>query len=268
MQAILITTDFSEESDRAVRVGCVFARALDLPIRLFHVIDAQDESWTKARESLQRIVDSVRNEDLECNFSMAEFMPNTRILDEAASADVRMLVMGTSGRSGIARTVRGSFTERALRGARGPVVSVNLTAAIPGKIETILVAADGSPPAYAALGEVVRLSPKLGTRRLIVAYATDEARIPDAAPFDPRQWVANATESGIDVEVEIARKPPAEFILSVAEKHGVDLIAAGTHGRSGLRRAVLGSVAETVLRRAPCPVLTKRVSSDASPSPK
>ena len=49
---------------------------------------------------------------------------------------------------------------------------------------------------------------------------------------------------------------PAEEIVQYAREHAIDLIVMGTHGREGVMRAVLGSVAETVVRRAPCPVLT------------
>jgi nucleotide-binding universal stress UspA family protein len=49
---------------------------------------------------------------------------------------------------------------------------------------------------------------------------------------------------------------PAEEIVQYAHDHGIDLIVMGTHGREGVMRIVLGSVAETVVRRAPCPVLT------------
>lgn len=49
---------------------------------------------------------------------------------------------------------------------------------------------------------------------------------------------------------------PAGEIVRVAEEEGVDLIVMGTHGRTGLRRLLMGSVAEAVLRRSPCPVFT------------
>ena len=49
---------------------------------------------------------------------------------------------------------------------------------------------------------------------------------------------------------------PAEEIVQFAHEHAIDLIVMGTHGREGVMRVVLGSVAETVVRRAPCPVLT------------
>jgi nucleotide-binding universal stress UspA family protein len=60
----------------------------------------------------------------------------------------------------------------------------------------------------------------------------------------------------VSVQVRVAVGKPAEQILRVACEAGADLIAMGTHGRTGWRHAVLGSVAEAVLRQAPCPVVT------------
>lgn len=61
---------------------------------------------------------------------------------------------------------------------------------------------------------------------------------------------------GIEVETEIRNGDPAETILAVADERDVDLIVCGTHGRSGVRRQLLGSVAERVVRHASQPVLT------------
>jgi nucleotide-binding universal stress UspA family protein len=58
--------------------------------------------------------------------------------------------------------------------------------------------------------------------------------------------------------------PAADEILRMAREGGFDLVVMGTHGRTGLKRALLGSVAENVVRRAPCPVLTVRQPTEAS----
>jgi nucleotide-binding universal stress UspA family protein len=57
-------------------------------------------------------------------------------------------------------------------------------------------------------------------------------------------------------EVEVAAGSPAEAIIHMAHERGADLIVMGTHGRKGLHHMLLGSVAEKVVRLAPCPVLT------------
>ncbi len=69
-----------------------------------------------------------------------------------------------------------------------------------------------------------------------------------------RDLVANAFQG--PWEVEVALGPPADTIVRVAQERGADLIVMSTHGRTGLQHVLLGSVAEKVVRLAPCPVLT------------
>jgi nucleotide-binding universal stress UspA family protein len=66
------------------------------------------------------------------------------------------------------------------------------------------------------------------------------------------------TEPGVRIERRLDDGVPAEMIVNAAQETGCDLIVMGTHGRTGLRRLLVGSVAEHVLRQAPCPVLTVR----------
>ena len=74
-------------------------------------------------------------------------------------------------------------------------------------------------------------------------------------------------DSGVAVTYLILEGDPAEVIVDVAREHGCDLIVMGTHGRGGLGRLVLGSVAEQVIRHAPCPVLTVKGPRPAAESP-
>jgi len=69
----------------------------------------------------------------------------------------------------------------------------------------------------------------------------------------------------VPVQVKVAVGRPAEEILRVAREEKVDLIVMGTHGRTGLRHLLLGSVAEAVTRHAPCPVFTVRIGFEATP---
>ncbi len=64
----------------------------------------------------------------------------------------------------------------------------------------------------------------------------------------------------VPMEYKLAKGDPATAIIKVAEETACDLIVLGTHGRTGLRRVLMGSVAEHVLRSAPCPVLVVRGS--------
>jgi nucleotide-binding universal stress UspA family protein len=66
------------------------------------------------------------------------------------------------------------------------------------------------------------------------------------------------TAGGLEGEVVVVRGVPFQEILDTAKKQQVDLIIMGTHGRTGLQHMLLGSVAEKVVRLAPCPVLVVR----------
>ena len=70
--------------------------------------------------------------------------------------------------------------------------------------------------------------------------------------------VARAHAAGATAESLVVEGTPADALLEVAAERGADLIAIGTHGRRGLRRLLVGSVAESVVRRSPVPVVVVR----------
>ncbi len=91
------------------------------------------------------------------------------------------------------------------------------------------------------------------------ATAADET-----ATFE--QWKAEAERlSGLPVSTVLLSSPAADAIVGFARDDATDLLVMGTHGRGGLRHAVAGSVAEEVVRAAPCPVLVARAGPVADP---
>jgi universal stress protein A len=72
------------------------------------------------------------------------------------------------------------------------------------------------------------------------------------------EWTAGAAAAGLEVRWVVCPGVPHEEIVSAATRERADLIVLGTHGRGGLDRALLGSVADRVIRLAPCPVLSVR----------
>jgi nucleotide-binding universal stress UspA family protein len=142
------------------------------------------------------------------------------------------------------------------------------------KIRTILHPTDFSELSRGAFHLACRLAHDLGARLVLlhvaqppVVTALELVNVsPEAGPDDWReqlerrlQWLDPACE-GVHVERWLEEGEPVREILRVARECCADLIVMGTHGRSALGRLVLGSVAEEVLRRAPCPVLTVKGS--------
>jgi nucleotide-binding universal stress UspA family protein len=83
----------------------------------------------------------------------------------------------------------------------------------------------------------------------------------DTAQTELRDFAVTHLQDAVPVQVHIAVGKPAEEIVRVAQEEGVDLVVMGTHGRTGVRHLLLGSVAEDVTRHAPCPVFTVRIAA-------
>lgn len=141
----------------------------------------------------------------------------------------------------------------------------------------ILVATDFSPASAPALDEAMRLAGATGAELIIVhayeppAPAAFEGYVAPPSTYD--QWdealrtstesslqvlAAKALEKGIRAETRVLRGIPYIAITEAAKAERADLVVVGTHGRSGLSRFVLGSVAGRVVAAASCPVLTVR----------
>jgi general secretion pathway protein E len=125
----------------------------------------------------------------------------------------------------------------------------------------ILVATDFSGCSAAAVEHASRLAAESGARLHVLHVLPSSGRPPDSLADDRRRALERLAQS-IQPEIEIALVtvkdvvigPPAEAIVAYARGHTVDLIVLGTHGRTGLARLALGSVAQRVLRDAPCEV--------------
>ena len=138
----------------------------------------------------------------------------------------------------------------------------------------ILVAIDFSEYSQRALDEAVVFAKKFGAElHLIHCYhvypeesvgfpynvsvpANYEREIRKAATAHLAGWLEKVTAQGIRAEQHVAMDRPSHGIVALAEKLSADLIVIGTYGLTGLKHVLLGSVAERVIRHAPCPVLT------------
>lgn len=142
----------------------------------------------------------------------------------------------------------------------------------------IMVALDGSEVAQRGLREAIRLAVATGGRLDAVYIVDRSALFSYASHFDPDALLAASRDEGIRVlgeaeramreagvageglllETDLLDEEIAERIARGAQELGADLVVLGTHGRRGVKRAVLGSVAERFLRVSACPVLMVR----------
>lgn len=187
------------------------------------------------------------------------------ILAAADELDPDLIVVGTHGRGGVARLVYGSVAEAVMRRSSFPVLAVRhpeLTA--PGTpIRVILHPTDFSARSRPAL-EMARTLARVHRARLVLQHVAPAEILTGGAFYAPadlrperealnqlRDETANVG-LGESVETRFRQGDPAAEILQAATELGCDLIVMGSHGRTGLRRLLMGSVAEVVVRAAPC----------------
>jgi nucleotide-binding universal stress UspA family protein len=204
------------------------------------------------------------------------------ILEAARTGGAGLIVMATHGRSGLGRWLYGSVADRVLRHADRPVLLVPAAcerrwppARPPGPPRRLLVPLDGSGLAEEALGPAGALADALGAGLLlaqavpfpVVSYGSNQEDAPDVGGSDAevgaaREYLEDVATplraAGRDVEVRVEAGMVVPTLARLERERDVEGIAMATHGRSGLARVVLGSVATGVLQLAHVPVLTVR----------
>ena len=232
-------------------------------------------SEQEARLALSRVrsrFQRVRNIDL----TVLHGDPASAVVRRAEEIDASVIAMATHGRTGLARTVLGSVAGEVLRRSSIPVLLVRRGLTMPAHSpERVLVPLDTSEVGAAALQAAQPLAQELRWR-IILFHALDlpapilqvqGAAIPLGLPprDAPGEVVAylegladDLKRDGIDVEIRLGAGPAAEATVLAAEETGAGMIAMSTHGRSGIARWVLGSVAEGVIARTHVPVLVLR----------
>lgn len=137
--------------------------------------------------------------------------------------------------------------------------------------EDILVPTDGSQGSAHVALQAIDLAEQYGATVHVISVVDDSHRsiIPDiggtsdSLAEEADKAIERVTQlasvHGVDVDSEIREGDPAEEILSYAEEIDADAIVSGTHGRSGVERRLIGSVAERLVRHATCPVMTVRL---------
>jgi nucleotide-binding universal stress UspA family protein len=195
------------------------------------------------------------------------------IVTLAQHTQADLIIVGSRGRGPIASMLLGSVAAEVVDNAPCPVLVARTE-----RVDRLLVADDGStdsigaarlvstwPPFQGLSARVIAVVPRAeepaGASRQAAANEADARRID--ALRTKRQLVAHGTavrltEAGVPAREEVRLGDVAEQIITAAIESEADLIVMGSHGRTGLERVLLGSVARNVLYHAPCSVLIVR----------
>lgn len=202
--------------------------------------------------------------------------PAAHIVEVAGRIGADLIVLGTHGRSGFERLLLGSVTEKVVRTAQCPVITVPppmvATSRLPFK--RVLCGIDFSEPSMAALRFAMSMAKESNstlTLLHVLEFPTERGEVLETLPFDMASYRAavqtDATRRLMELITEDERtwcQPatklvhgrPYEQIVAIAAETHTDLIVLGVHGRNTFDLMLFGSTTNQVIRRATCPVLT------------
>lgn len=287
---ILVPVDFSKHSDAAIDTAMDVAARYDSSIVLMNVLEPlalafpEDQGWSSGSAVMEEIkADLLKALEQKRDAALARGAkrvtieqrhgnPAASIKAFADAGNFDLIVMGTLGRTGIAHFFLGSVAERVVRTASCAVLTVHEHSR---PFSKILVPTDFSADADAALDAAIDVAARWQASITLVnvfqpmayTYPTGTGiytNLPIEHVIKDQLETLEKLQKGAIAKgakhVEIAHRTghPATEVCNLARDGGFDLIAMGTHGRSGLSRVFLGAVAERVVRTAPCPVLTIR----------
>ncbi len=293
-RAIVVPLDGSELAERALPYAAEFARALDARLLLVTVWEGADETlelvlkgvaeelFSTAEKKFEEYLFGVakRIKDVPVDAEVLAGHPADEIVRLVAERDIEMLVLSSHGRSGLGRFWFGSVGSQLVRRASVPrlVIGPEVLAQTAQEIKNgrILVPLDGSELAEAALEPAKRFA-KLFDAEIVVAQVlgwTSHAFVFDVPPTTVADIDKELTKAckeylaqimgrlGNDrpVRAEVLHGLVADALTDLVQREHIGLVVMTSHGRGGLSRAALGSVADRMLHSS-APVLLIRPGS-------
>jgi len=294
---MVIPLDGSQVAEQVLPYARFLAKKLAIPVNLLQVIDP-DAVALLANPEKGRYIDTIVHDITESSRAylktIAQSIPGASVqclvekgkveevlIEHAAPDKESLIIMATHGRSGIQRWLLGSVADKVLHGATNHVLLIRATeqgkSAGEAVLKTVVVPLDGSPLAEQVLPHVADLAKRLGLQIILTrAYALPSAVAPDAygtyteelinqLETETHAFLAGKVEGLKEKGLENITTVPdfgygAEEIIKLARQTPDNFIAMCSHGRSGIRRWVLGSVTERVVQHSGDPVLIIRAS--------
>lgn len=283
LSKIVVGVDLSAESLLAVDHAMILARRAGASIVLLHVANVpatmharpddplaalQRERLRADRDDLEALRVRRSGQGVELSQLIVDGDPDVALADAARELGADLIVVGTHGRTGVRRIALGSVAEKTIRLAASSVLVVRGPAP-PGGYRQVVAGSDYSEAADGAVASAIAMAAPGGEVRLVHAWS---------APYLEYDLTGRMIEALRQAEEQIAGEQlrrmrswprPADVDLTLDVTYGVpfvvldgyvdaDLIVVGTHGRRGVRRFLIGSVAESTVRHARCTVLVTR----------
>jgi len=275
---MLVAVDGSESSMNAFRQACAIARGNEswmtaltaVPVYpdQFEVLRMREKVVNTLREEGERIlavIEDIADElDMFVKTRLEEGSPFHSIIDTSEENNYDLIVMGRRGRSRLEKAFVGSVTARVIGHSQRDVLVVPQGAAMGWG--TILLATDGSKYSDLAAERAINLARSYGSNLHVVSVVDVNEEFYTHAPAAVEEMVNGARQvvevigsraraAGVSTETFVREGETYQVIGDLATSLKADVIVMGSHGRTGIRRLLMGSSTEKVIGYAPCPVL-------------
>ena len=249
---VLVPLDGSELAEAVLPVATTFSSMFQTPLTLCAVADSSQklyldsiaQKWQDGSKAIQTVSSS------------GPIAPT--IQQTAIQNNVDLIVMSTHGRSGMQRLLLGSIAGELVQQLTCPVLLLRPSeeTAVPIQFRKILLTLDGSEYAERALPYMIPIAQKFGSE--LILLTVPQSTTVETLGLKMQQYldsIANFCQNlGIPTQIHLTGRDPVSTIIQLSQKEGVDLIMLATHGRGGLQRLLLGSVADDVIQQAHCPL--------------
>lgn len=281
MKKILVPTDFSLQADYATDFAIQVAAKKDAEVTLLHVIEHPSadtfntmgisqstydpmenlyimKMMESAKSKLEATIGKPEYSKINLKFKIVIGNPYREMTREITDMSADLVIMGTTGTTNFPEKVLGSNIERVIRNSKCPVISIRERTAL-GKIQNIVFASDFVLPQDELVMHIKSLqaffNAKLRLVRVNTPYSFTTSRHDTQLmkKFVEHYKLDNYTLDIYNATVE------EEGIIFFANDIDADMIALGTHGRTGIAALISGSIAEDVANNAMRPVYTYKI---------
>ena len=253
---LIVASDGSKCSESAVREGIQLAKRYESKIyavctaqvtmgQLEYAADVVSEFDKAAREACESVKSRAQVEGVKCEMVVREGEePYEHIVDEAENRQADAIIVGRRGHRGLMKLLMGSVTRLVIGHAPCKVLVVPKS----GKLtaQRLLVTSDGSEFSDKAVSEAISLA-KLTGGSLIACSVAHHGISEDMATDNVNKVKDVASAAGVSVETTLGKGNACQEIIAAAEEQEADMIVVGTHGRTGISRLLMGSIAERVV---------------------
>ena len=296
-EKLLVATDGSELAEAALPYAEELAGRLGSEVALLNICESEEQRASHMRQlymsrlaeaveqgirECRRLAGGLKSEETKVESIIVAGNPAEEIIDYAETKHVSLIIMATHGRSGIRRWTMGSVATKVLRGSSVPLALIKAGEPRPAMRERRLLAKallplDGSEAGETAVAYVEELAVRLKMEVTLLQVVEPKYIAIGAEPWDyspyRQEWLEAMEQSaraylggieqrlnakGIVVNSRIESGVATERILEVAEQISADVIAMSTHGRSGVARWAIGSVADRLAHAGNIPLILVR----------